>query len=206
MLNKKIIGVLALQGDFSAHQAAFMELGADTRVIRKPSQLQQLAGLVIPGGESSALQRLMAPLGMQQAIVDFVQSGGGLFGTCAGMILAAKHIFERADGDALSGLDLVDCDILRNAYGRQLQSFCGSGSVSADFNGMAGMGRDDALQLPFIRAPKVLRVGDQVQVLARHENIPVLLRQQRCLLASFHPELSQQRAVQRYFLSMLAED
>ena len=177
------IGVLALQGNFREHAAALRRLGADVVEVRLPEELEGLDGLVIPGGESTAISRLMRLYGLEQAVRDF---RGAVFGTCAGMILLDR-----------SHLGLVDVQVERNAYGRQLASF------EAD---LALEGEDEPLRGVFIRAPRVRECGDAVEVLARHEGVPVLLRDGRYLVASFHPELTRDDRVHERFLELVREE
>lgn len=177
------IGVLAVQGNFREHCAILRRLGAEVVEVRLPEQLEGLDGLVIPGGESTAIRRLMRLYGLDDAIRDF---DGPVFGTCAGMIL-----LDRAH------LGLVDVDVERNAYGRQLASF------EADLDlGDGG----EPLRGVFIRAPRVGEWGERVEVLARHEGAPVLLRDGRFLVASFHPELTDDARVHERFLELVREE
>jgi pyridoxal 5'-phosphate synthase pdxT subunit len=177
------IGVLALQGNFREHAAALERLGAEVVEVRLPEQLQGLDGLVIPGGESTAMARLMRLYGLEEAIRTFA---GPVFGTCAGMILLGR-----------AHLGLVDVSVERNGYGRQVASF------EAD---LALSGEDEPLPGVFIRAPRVLDVGSEVEVLAEHEGEPVLLRHGRFLVASFHPELTGDDRVHERFLELVREE
>jgi pyridoxal 5'-phosphate synthase pdxT subunit len=176
------VGVLAVQGNFREHAAMLCGLGADVVEVRLPEQLDGLDGLVIPGGESTAILRLMRLYGLEDAIREF---GGAVFGTCAGMILLDR-----------SHLGLVDLDVERNAYGRQLASF------EADLE----LGEGEPLRGVFIRAPRVGDVGPGVEVLASHDGVPVLLRDGRCLVASFHPELTGDTRVHERFLDLIREE
>jgi 5'-phosphate synthase pdxT subunit len=176
------IGVLALQGNFREHAAALRRLGADVVEVRLPEELDGLDGLVIPGGESTAIARLMRLYGLEDAVREF---RGPVFGTCAGMILLDR-----------SHLGLVDLEVERNAYGRQLASF------EADLD----VGDGEPLRGVFIRAPRVAEWGDGVEVLARHEGAPVLLRDGRYLVASFHPELTDDARVHERFLELVREE
>lgn len=169
-----MIAVLALQGGFQKHIDALAAAGLDAIAVKKPEQLAGKRHLIIPGGESSALLKLMAPLNWQQAIVDFHADGGHIFGTCAGMILLAKHVQPQQDS-----LGLIDIDVARNAYGRQIDSFIAEGEY-----------QQQAIELVFIRAPKMTRIGDDVEVLVTHAEQAVMVRQGRVMVASFHPELS----------------
>ena len=177
------VGVLALQGNFREHAAALRRLGADVVEVRLPEELDGLDGLVIPGGESTAIRRLMRLYGLEDAIRRFERP---VFGTCAGMIL-----LDRAH------LGLVDVDGERNGDGRQLASF----EADLDLNGDA-----EPLRGVFIRAPRVTESGPEVEVLARHEGVPVLLRDGRFLVASFHPELTADTRVHERFLELIREE
>jgi pyridoxal 5'-phosphate synthase pdxT subunit len=177
------IGVLALQGNFREHAAVLRRLGGHVREVRKPKQLEGLDGLVIPGGESTAITRLMRLYGLEAAIERF---RGPVFGTCAGMIvLDRRH------------LGLVDLETARNAYGRQVASF----ETDLELDGEA-----EPLRGVFIRAPRVAEWGAGVEVLAELDGEPVLLREGRFLVASFHPELTDDTRVHERFLAMVREE
>lgn len=178
------IGVLALQGNFREHAAMLRRLGADVVEVRKPEELEGLEGLVIPGGESTAIGRLVRIYGLEEALRRF---GRPVFGTCAGMILLGR--------DGLLGR--VDAGVRRNAYGRQVASF------EADLD---LIGEEEPLRGVFIRAPQVKDVGPDVQVLAELEGEPVLLKDGRYLVASFHPELTGDTRVHERFLEMVREE
>jgi 5'-phosphate synthase pdxT subunit len=176
------VGVLAVQGNVREHAAMLRKLGADVVEVRKPEQLEGLDGLVVPGGESTTFMRLMRLYGLDEALRTFA---GPVFGTCAGMIvLDRRH------------LDLIDLEVDRNAYGRQVASF------EAD---LELKGEERPLRGVFIRAPRVRRRGDEVEVLAEHDGEPVLLRQGRFLVASFHPELTEDTRVHELFLESVQE-
>jgi 5'-phosphate synthase pdxT subunit len=176
------VGVLAVQGNFREHLAMLRRLGVDAVEVRKPEQLEGLDGLVVPGGESTTFMRLMRLYGLDEAIRSFDRP---ILGTCAGMIVLDRD-----------HLGLVDVEVDRNAYGRQVASF------EADLQ-LAG---DDApLRGVFIRAPRVRDHGPAVEVLAEHDGEPVLLRQGRFLAASFHPELTEDTRVHELFLDSVRE-
>jgi pyridoxal 5'-phosphate synthase pdxT subunit len=177
------VGVLAVQGNFREHAAMLRRLGADVVEVRLPEQLDGLDGLVIPGGESTAITRLMRLYGLEEAIRRF---RGAVLGTCAGMILLDRQ-----------HLGLVDVDVDRNAYGRQVASF------EADLQ-LAG--EDEPLRGVFIRAPRVRGAGPEVEVLAELDGEPVLLREGRFLVASFHPELTDDTRVHERFLELVREE
>ncbi len=177
------IGVLAVQGNFREHAAMLRRLGADPVEVRKPEQLQGLDGLVIPGGESTTFIRLMRLYGLDEAVREFT---GPVLGTCAGMIvLDRRH------------LGAVDIEVDRNAYGRQVASF----EADLDLAGEA-----EPLHGVFIRAPRVREVGREVQVLAELDGEPVLLREGRFIVASFHPELTDDTRVHERFLELVREE
>ena len=185
------IGVLALQGDFAEHIHVLTELGAETREVRLPRGLESLDGLIIPGGESTTIRRLMDLYGLSQPIADMARQGWPVWGACAGMILMAHRLL----GDRPQPLDLIDIDVARNAFGRQVDSFEADILVSA-------LG-PDPFNAVFIRAPLVVRVGKGVDVLARLSDERVVAVRQGSLLATaFHPELTHDLRFHRYFLDM----
>ena len=181
------IGVLALQGDFDAHRKRLEELGAEVLLVKKPSQLDEIDGLIIPGGESSTFLKLLGKTGFAE-LKEFVRLKP-TFGTCAGAILLAKEI----DNPAQTGLGALDIGIRRNAYGRQIDSSIREGRFLSD-----------PIEMVFIRAPKIDRVGEGVEVIATEGKDPVLVREGKTLAATFHPELSDDRRIHQYFLEMVA--
>ncbi len=176
------IGVLAVQGNFREHAAMLRDLGAEVVEVRVPIQLEGLDGLVVPGGESTAISRLIRVYELEEPIASFA---GPLFGTCAGMIL-----FDR------DHLGLLDLSVERNAYGRQVASF--EADVELE-------GEQEPLRGVFIRAPSVGEIGPGVEVLGRLHGDPVLVRDGRVLAASFHPELTDDTRVHGRFLAMVRE-
>jgi 5'-phosphate synthase pdxT subunit len=176
------VGVLAVQGAFREHAAMLRRLGAEVVEVRKPEHLDGLDGLVIPGGESTAIGRLTRLYGLEEAIRRFCAP---VFGTCAGMIVLDRN-----------HLGLVDLEVERNAYGRQVASFEADLPLAGDAEPLRGV---------FIRAPRVLDVGPEVEVLAELDGEPVLLRQGRFLVASFHPELTDDTRVHERFLELVRE-
>lgn len=188
------IGVLALQGDFALHGRALARVRRDEAVesveVRKPAQLDGLDGLIIPGGESTTLLKLMDHWGFWPALQKFHADGKPIFGTCAGAILVAREV----DNPRQPSLGLIDIDVERNAYGRQRESF--------ETEGEADLGQPAQLEMVFIRAPRIRRVGPGVRVLARHKDEPVMVRQGDVLVATFHPELTDDAAVHDYFCGM----
>jgi pyridoxal 5'-phosphate synthase pdxT subunit len=191
------IGVLALQGDFDAHRRRLEELGAEVVLVKKPSQLNELDGLVIPGGESGTFLKLLGEEGLAK-LKDFV-SEKPTFGTCAGCILLATDI----ENPKQAGLGALDITVRRNAYGRQIDSSIRQGQF---------LDEATPLEMVFIRAPKIERVGTGVDVIATEGNgddnnkDPVLVRKGKTLAATFHPELSDDRRVHQYFLDLVAKD
>jgi 5'-phosphate synthase pdxT subunit len=179
----KRIGILAVQGNVREHAAVLRRLGAEPVEVRKPEQLADLDGLIIPGGESTAIARLVRLYGLEEAIRSFQRP---IFGTCAGMILLDRR-----------HLGLLDFEVSRNAYGRQVASF------EAD---LALEGEDEPLRGVFIRAPRVAGAGPGVEVLAELDGEPVLLRDGKLLVATFHPELTDDTRVHERFLDLVREE
>jgi pyridoxal 5'-phosphate synthase pdxT subunit len=177
------IGVLAVQGNFREHAAMLRQLGAEAVEVRKPEQLEGLDGLVIPGGESTTFMRLMRLYGLDEALRRF---SAPIFGTCAGMIVLDRN-----------HLGLVDLEVARNAWGRQVHSFEADLDVA---------GEDEPLRGIFIRAPWIEDTGPDVEVLAEHEGHPVLARQGRVLVAAFHPELTDDTRIHARFLDLVEEE
>ena len=183
------VGVLALQGDFEAHARAVRSVGADPFEVRIPSELASADALIIPGGESTTIRKLSTDYGLLEPLRERARDGLPVFGTCAGMIACARAI---TDGDEPI-LGVVDIDVRRNAYGRQAQSF------EADID-VLGIGEMRAV---FIRAPRVERVGEGVEILAEYDGAPVIVRQDSILLAAFHPELTDDGRLHRLFVESL---
>jgi len=190
---KPQVGVLALQGDFAAHSAALERAGALVVEVRTPEQLDGCAGLVIPGGESTTLLHLLQSSGMEQAIIEFHDGGGALFGTCAGAILLARE--TRPPQHSLALLDLV---VERNAYGRQRESFEAWAQPLPALGGAP-------LPMLFIRAPRLTLMGPEITPLASLDGDVVLARQGRILVATGHPELGGDLRVHQLFLAGLEE-
>jgi 5'-phosphate synthase pdxT subunit len=181
-------GVLALQGDFAAHARALREVGVPVREVRRPAQLAGLAGLALPGGESSTLLNLMQDEPWFPALARLREEGGSFLGTCAGAILLGTEVLPHQPS-----LGFLDATVARNAYGRQVDSF----QVPIEAPGLG-----EPLEAIFIRAPRFRRLGPRVEVLARLGEEPVLVRQDRVLAATFHPELTGSRGLHRLFVSM----
>ena len=180
------IGVLALQGDFEAHRSRLEELGANVVFVRKPEQLDEVDGLVIPGGESSTFLKLLGERGFQK-LKEFVRVKP-TFGTCAGAILLAKEI----ENPAQSGLGAIDIGIRRNAYGRQIDSSIREGRFGGS-----------PIEMVFIRAPKISRMGPGVETLATQGTDTVAARQGKTMVATFHPELTRDTRVHQAFLDLV---
>ncbi|MHB1341729.1 MAG: pyridoxal 5'-phosphate synthase glutaminase subunit PdxT [Coriobacteriia bacterium] len=184
------IGVLALQGAFREHMMTLEALGAVSVAVRQPDQMGDLNGLIIPGGESSAIAKLMHSYGFYDAIRQQHGAGMAIWGTCAGAILMARAILDALPGQ--ESLNLMDIDVRRNAYGRQVDSF----EADLDFRHLSG----GVYRGVFIRAPWIERVGDDVEVLAEHDGRIVAARQGSMMATTFHPELTGDPRVHRYFL------
>jgi pyridoxal 5'-phosphate synthase pdxT subunit len=190
------VGVLALQGDFREHIAVLKSFGADARPVRRPEELADVAGLVIPGGESSVMDKLSRMFGLAQPLRDAIAAGLPVYGTCAGMIMLAGTILDGIEGQqSLGGLDI---DVRRNAFGSQTDSF----EVDLDIPEIG----QPALHAVFIRAPVVERVGAAVHPLATLDDGRVVAVEQGNLLAtSFHPEMTDDHRFHGYFLQRVAE-
>lgn len=194
-----LIGVLALQGAFREHARALTSLGADVRELRQLPHLDGIDGLVIPGGESTTIGKLLVDLGMMEPLRQRILDGMPVYGSCAGLILLCKDIEDSEQ----PRLGVLDATVRRNAFGRQVDSFETSLPVK---------GLNEPVQGVFIRAPLITRVGTDVDVLARVDMAPhggageeiVAVRQGRIMATSFHPELTPDTRLHRYFLDMLA--
>jgi 5'-phosphate synthase pdxT subunit len=185
------IGVLALQGDFDAHRRRLEELGAKVVLVKKPEQLDEIDGLVIPGGESGTFLNLLGAEGFEK-LKQFVRMKP-TFGTCAGAILLATEV----ENPKQAGLGALDIGIRRNAYGRQLDSSIREGQFLADRLAAS------PLEMVFIRAPKIERIGPGVKVIATEGKDPVAVRQGTVMAATFHPELSEDTRVHQAFLDLV---
>ncbi len=191
-------GVLALQGDFKEHLDIFRELGVDAIEVRLPSQLDGVSHLVIPGGESTAISMLLESSGLDKSIRQYISEGRPIFGTCAGMILLSKEILGgRADQIAFEAIDIT---VQRNGFGRQVESF----ETRLEVKGIA-----EPIDVAFIRAPVVVRIGDQVEDLASVDyvfkeggsrRVPVVCAQGSTLVSSFHPEVTGESSLHRLFV------
>ena len=188
---RTMIGLLGLQGDYTAHGEMLEALGVESRVIKKPEQLAGIDALIFPGGESTTLIKLMDSWDWWAPLKRFAAEKP-VFGTCAGMILVAKGVSNPPQ----KSLGLIDIDVERNGYGRQIDSFEGIGSFGAD-------GKTRELPMVFIRAPRISRVGEGVEALAECRGDVVMARQGNVLVASFHPELTDDLGVHRHFVEMI---
>lgn len=186
------IGVLALQGAVAEHIRSLEQAGAEAIAVKRVEQLDELQGLVIPGGESTTIGKLMRKYGFVEAIREFAKAGKGIFGTCAGLIVLA----ERIEGQEEAHLGLMNMTVARNAFGRQRESF----ETDLDVKGM-----DAPLRAVFIRAPLIKEVGEGVDVLSVYNDEIVTARQGQLLACSFHPELTDDYGLHAYFLSMVKE-
>ncbi|MFZ8998368.1 MAG: pyridoxal 5'-phosphate synthase glutaminase subunit PdxT [Ilumatobacteraceae bacterium] len=185
------VGVLALQGAFESHQQRLTDLGVLTRQVRTPRDLAGVDALVMPGGESTTMSKLLVTSGLFDPLALRIAAGLPVFGTCAGMILLATEVLDgRPDQRSFGAIDVT---VRRNGYGRQLDSF----ETDLEVSGIDG----GPFHGVFIRAPKVERVGPGVEVLAEHDGVPVLLRQGAITVASFHPELAGDRRVHAWFVA-----
>jgi 5'-phosphate synthase pdxT subunit len=183
------IGVLAIQGDYAAHAQALVESGATPAEVRQPADLANLDGLILPGGESTTVLRFLEKNGFFEALQEF-SATHPVFGTCAGAILLAREVRNPAQ----RSLGLLDAVIERNAYGRQIDS--------AILTAETALGAEP-LEMVFIRAPRIVETGPSVEILARREDSPALVRQGNRLAATFHPELSGDRRVHRLFVDIV---
>jgi 5'-phosphate synthase pdxT subunit len=188
------IGVLALQGDFRAHALALERCGVESAEVRKPEELAGVDGLIVPGGESTTLLKLMDEWGFVPALREFHASARPIFGTCAGLILLASEV----ESPRQPSLGFIDATVERNAYGRQRESFEERGEATLD-------GRAVPIEMVFIRAPRIRRLGPRVEILASRGGEPVMAREADVLVATFHPELTGDSTVHQYFIRMVAQ-
>jgi 5'-phosphate synthase pdxT subunit len=189
----KPIGVLAIQGDFDLHAKMLERIGAPYKLVKHASELSEVGGLIMPGGESTTMLKFFSKEGMGNAIKEFVAAGQPVFGTCAGAILLAKEVLNPAQ----ERLSLLDITIERNAYGRQVDSSVRRGECPEI--------SPRPVEMVFIRAPIIRRVGEGVRVLGCCDSLPVLVEQGNILAATFHPELTEDETVHRYFIKKLGQ-
>ena len=188
-----VVGVLALQGAFGAHQQRLRSLGVAAPLVRTPADLAAVDAVVLPGGESTTMSRLLTTSGLFDALKGRITDGLPVFGTCAGMILCATEVLDGRPDQR--GFDRIDLTVRRNGYGHQLDSFESDVDV---------VGLDAPFHAVFIRAPLVERTGPEVEVLARHGGVPVLVRDGTCTVAAFHPELTADARLHEMFVATLA--
>jgi 5'-phosphate synthase pdxT subunit len=186
------VGILALQGDVREHARALDAAGATPMLVRTPEELSGVDALVVPGGESTTIGKLLDRFDLLEPIRDRAEHGMPLYGTCAGMILMAARVVGK--DQAAHQLGVMDIDVRRNAYGRQVESF------EADLE-VRGIG--EPLRAVFIRAPEVERVGAEVEVLAELDTSPVLVRERHLLASAFHPEMTRDHRVHEMFVEMV---
>ncbi len=189
-----IVGVLALQGAFALHQQRLRDLGVTAPAVRTHAQLDDVDALVVPGGESTTMSHLLRTNELFEPLAKRLGDGMPVFGTCAGMILCASQVEDgRPDQRSFAAIDIT---VRRNGYGRQLASF----EADLDVDALA-----ESFHAVFIRAPRVERVGTDVEVLAEHDGVPVLLRQGACTVSSFHPELTPDGRLHQMFVDSIRE-
>jgi 5'-phosphate synthase pdxT subunit len=186
------VGILALQGDFEAHARVLERLGAEWVYVKRPQELDAVDALIIPGGESGTFLKFLEEKNFRPALRHLPQEGKPVFGTCAGTILLAREVTNPPQ----ASLGLLDMTVERNAYGRQLSSAIRQGQC---------IFKDGSLEMVFIRAPIIRRVGDAVRVLATCDGLPVCVQQDLCLASTFHPELTGDTTLHQHFLQMAAK-
>lgn len=184
------IGILAVQGDFEAHAAMLAEMGVDTAEVRTVKDLEACDGLILPGGESTTQLQFLQEEGLYDAVRKFAAEGGAIFGTCAGAILLATEVKNPQQ----ASLGLLDMTVLRNAYGRQIASDVVQGTSTLE---------PGPVEMVFIRAPIIDRVGLGIEVLAKYAGKPVLVQKRNLMAATFHPELTEDRTVHKHFLKLV---
>ncbi|SHH39245.1 pyridoxal 5'-phosphate synthase glutaminase subunit PdxT [Thermosipho atlanticus] len=184
------IGVSGIQGDFREHKAVLERMGIEALVVKKPEELDLVDGLIIPGGESTTMIRIMKMIGFYEVLKNKIENNFPVFGTCAGMIVLSKEVVNFKQ----DSLKAIDIKVERNAYGRQVDSFETDVYIK-DF--------DKPFRAIFIRAPKVIEYGKDVEVLSEYDSSPILLRQGNILVASFHPELTVDTRIHEYFVEMI---
>lgn len=189
------VGVLALQGSFAEHIKMLEKLGVESLEVKTKKDLAQVGGLIIPGGESTTMDKLLKISKLDEEIKKRVAEGMPIYGTCAGAILLCKKI-ENAKG--VEGLKLMDATIARNAYGNQLESF----KTEINFKDL----ENSKIEAVFIRAPKFLSCGEDVEILSEYNGEPVFIRQKNIIASTFHPEMTKDERVHKYFVEMIKFD
>lgn len=182
------VGVLDIQGSVAEHADTLREAGAEVVFVKKAEDLAEVAGLIIPGGESTTIGKLLTRFGLREAILERATEGMAIWGTCAGAILLAKKLIGEQQAESL---ELLDIEIERNAYGRQLDSF----ETELEFAG-------DRVPAVFIRAPKILAVGEGVEVLAKEKDEIVACKKGKLMATSFHPEMTDDLGIHKYFIKL----
>ncbi|HAJ95361.1 MAG TPA: pyridoxal 5'-phosphate synthase glutaminase subunit PdxT [Actinobacteria bacterium] len=194
-MKKFIVGILALQGDFREHINILKKMNIRTKEIKLPGQLDGIDGLIIPGGESTTIDKLFKKYGFRGKLEEFAKSGKPIFGTCAGLI-----VLSAATVNKKKQLSLIDIDIERNAYGRQIESF----EKYIDLN-LNHTDRGKKFNSIFIRAPKITRTGKNIKILGRNNGEVVLVRDKNILVCAFHPELTDDPRIHQYFITMIID-
>lgn len=189
---RPVVGVLALQGAFAAHADRLASLGSAVVEVRRPDHLVGIDGIVLPGGESTAMSNLLKSSGLADDLGSRLRDGLPVFGTCAGMILLADEILDGRDDQVSFGV--LPIAVRRNGYGRQIDSFECDLTLS---------GRSESFHAVFIRAPKIERLDPEVEVLATHDDVPVLVRRGTAMASSFHPELTGDPGIHQMFLDVV---
>lgn len=189
-----MIGVLGLQGDYRAHGSLLRRVGAEFCYVKRADQLRDLSGLIIPGGESTTLIKLMDSGRFWDPLGDFAERGHPILGTCAGMILLAREVRNPPQ----KSLGLINIVVERNSYGRQIESFESMGFLHLN-------GREYTVPMVFIRAPRIIRQGSEVSTLGTLDGECVVARQDQIIVAAFHPELTDDPSLHRYFLELVDE-
>ena len=187
------IGVLGLQGDVREHIRMLQLLGVESLIVKLPEDLSLVDGLIIPGGESTTMIRIMKEIEMYEPLKEKIEEGFPVFGTCAGMILLSKKV----EGSDQLTLKVLDIEVERNAYGRQIESF--------EVDIKVPQFGDKPVRAVFIRAPKIVKAGNEVEALAEYEGTPVFVRENNVMATSFHPELTDDARVHEYFIKIVGE-
>ena len=188
----KPVGILAVQGDFEMHGGMLDRIGAPWKLVKHPQDLGEVSALIMPGGETTTMLKFFHAEGLGPAVKQFAAEGKPIFGTCAGAILLAKEVLNPPQ----DRLELIDITIERNAYGRQVDSSVRRGDCQEL--------SDDPVEMVFIRAPIIRRVGEGVRVLGRCDGLPVLVEQGNILAATFHPELTEDETIHRFFYNKMS--
>jgi 5'-phosphate synthase pdxT subunit len=205
-VRKLRVGIVALQGDFDAHAAATVAAGGSPVMIRTPEAVREVDALILPGGESTTIGKLMRRYGIDDAIRAAHREGVPIYGTCAGMILLARRITAGEMRGGQPTLGLLDIDVVRNAFGRQVDSFeadIHAPEVARATPAYDSIAASETVRGVFIRAPIVAEAGPDVQILARYDDKIVLVRQGNILASAFHPELTEDARVHRYFFDVI---